>query len=364
MGAHGQQPTEGRVIASTPKPPPGASVFPHAAILESAPDAVIGVDASGTITYVNRQVQTVFGYVPEELVGLPVETLLPERFHVAHRRHRGDYFGHPVTRPMGAELQLAGRRKDGSEFPVDISLSAVETPDGLLVTAFARDVSDRRRAEEDAQRLREAQIRRRQALEINDVVVQGLVTAVYSLERGDTDYAAHALGATLEAARLMMDGLLHGSVDLRQPMTLVRDRPATVLATAGAHEPASADETEAAGITVVIADDTPDMRMVLRLALSDEEGFSVVGEAGDGAEAVDLASRHQPDVVVLDLAMPVMDGLTAIPLIRAASPASKVVVLSGYGSEEMLEAALEAGADAYVVKGRPMESLGRLLRDL
>jgi PAS domain S-box-containing protein len=117
------------------------------ALLESAPDAVVIADADGRIVLVNHQTEELFGYDRDELLGRPVETLLPERFHERHVAHRAGYVAHPETRPMGAGLELAGRRKDGTEFPVDISLSAIETDSGRLVTAFVRDITERRAGE-------------------------------------------------------------------------------------------------------------------------------------------------------------------------------------------------------------------------
>lgn len=106
----------------------------------------------------------------------------------------------------------------------------------------------------------------------------------------------------------------------------------------------------------MLADDTPDVRALLRLVLG-RAGYDIVGEAANGAEAVELAGRHQPDVVIVDLAMPVMDGLEAIPLIRKEAPDAKVVVFSGFTSERIEADALAAGADAFMEKGTPPAQL-------
>ncbi len=118
-------------------------------LLEAAPDGIVTVDRQGRIVYANAQMVELFGYTREELLGQRIEMLVPDRFRTGHVGHREGYFAHPRTRPMGAGLPLAGLRKDGSEFPVEIALSPMETPDeGLLTTAIVRDVTERRRMDE------------------------------------------------------------------------------------------------------------------------------------------------------------------------------------------------------------------------
>jgi PAS domain S-box-containing protein len=115
--------------------------------LELAPDAVITVDADGHIVLVNRQAEQLFGYRCAQMVGQPVEMLLPERVRHAHLRHRLDYSDDPRTRPMGAGQALTGRRSDGQEFPAEISLSPIRTPRGLFVATVVRDVTEKKRTE-------------------------------------------------------------------------------------------------------------------------------------------------------------------------------------------------------------------------
>jgi protein-histidine pros-kinase len=118
------------------------------ALLEAAPDAIIVVDDSGTIAVANHRATDLFGYSRDELIGHPVEMLMPLQNREAHPNLRRGYVGHPAVRPMGGGLQLWGQRKDGSKFPVDISLSPLETSSGILVSAAVRDITDRLAAEE------------------------------------------------------------------------------------------------------------------------------------------------------------------------------------------------------------------------
>ena len=117
-------------------------------LLEAAPDAIVIVDQRGAIQIVNRQTEVLFGYPRDELIGQHVEVLLPERFRHAHTDHRGQYTTDPRTRPMGIGLELIARRKDGSEFPVEISLSPMTSATRQLVISTIRDVTDRKQAEE------------------------------------------------------------------------------------------------------------------------------------------------------------------------------------------------------------------------
>jgi len=112
-------------------------------------------------------------------------------------------------------------------------------------------------------------------------------------------------------------------------------------------------------IGVFLCDDVPELRALLRYTFEDDPDLEVVGEAGDAVTGVELITALKPDVVLLDLSMPGLDGLEAIPLIRERSPGSGIIVFSGFAAERMSEAALKQGADRYLEKGEPLD----LVRD-
>jgi PAS domain S-box-containing protein len=116
-------------------------------VVESTPNAIVMVNAGGTIVLVNHQTEKFFGYRRDELVGQPVEILVPERFRAEHAGYRASYFASPSARPMGAGRDLYGRRKDGSEVPIEIGLAPIRTSEGLLVLSAIVDITERKRAE-------------------------------------------------------------------------------------------------------------------------------------------------------------------------------------------------------------------------
>ncbi len=181
---------------TAPIPISSTNVLPF---LDISPDALVIVNPAGTIVMVNRQTETVFGYARTELLGQQLELLLPERFHEVHTAHRNQYFSAPRTRPMGVGLQLVGRRKDGTEFPVEISLNPLLLDDVLHVIGAIRDMTAQRVAERE--RLQQLEQIRLQAELINlahdAILVRDPVSRVISWNKG----AEELYGWTVQEAQ-------------------------------------------------------------------------------------------------------------------------------------------------------------------
>lgn len=162
------------------------SMSPELALeaLEAAPDATVIIDAAGTIRYSNRQMALLFGY-DEQLTGLKIEELLPHRFRARHTGHRRAFFETMHARPMGAGLDLFGLRSDGTEFPVEISLSPLQHAGQMLVAAAIRDVTERKRVESEL-RFMEAIADTALASESTDVLIRSLLTRLRSALQSDT----------------------------------------------------------------------------------------------------------------------------------------------------------------------------------
>jgi len=122
-------------------------------LLEAVPDALVGMDQKGVIRFVNHQTESLFGYDRDDLVGQPIHTLVPEYLWEVYTEHQDEYFADPRARSMGLDLELNGRQQDGTELPVNISLSQIDTGDVLLVITAARDVTKHRQALEDSELL-------------------------------------------------------------------------------------------------------------------------------------------------------------------------------------------------------------------
>lgn len=323
-----------------------------ATLIEASPDAIVVADGRGRITSVNPQAERFFGYRAAELLEMSVDELLPDAVRDRHAALRAGFAAEPTVRPMAAGTDLEARRRDGSHVPVDIALSPLVGEGDGEVAAFVRDATQRREAEIYARREAEAQLRRRQALELNDNVVQGLVALLWDLEDAPVrDTTRRAAERTLMAARSIMSDLLD---DLPQtPGALIRTRHASAdvpAATPTPIDPVVPPDARTGTVRVVIADDAEDLRTLLRLRLGHLHGVEVVAEAADGRRAVELCEQLRPDLVLLDLSMPELDGLQAAEQIHELALDTRIFVLSGYPADAVSARALAAGADAYFEK--------------
>jgi PAS domain S-box-containing protein len=248
-------------------------------------------------------------------------------------------WGHMITNDAGEPVKIIGSCQDVTEIRATMAELAAT-----------------------ASRLAEVDGRRAQALEINDNVVQGLAAASYALDAGLHDDATTAIAGTLAAARTMIGDLIAaGGGDVAEgglgreevvPTFLVPNQPRSSRRSNGS----------ARVIRVVLADDSSDIRLLVAFHLRAADGFEIVAEASHGLEAIARVDQYQPDVILLDLAMPSLDGLEAIPRIREASPGTKVIVLSGFDARTGAAKAFERGAVAYVEKGVVGRSLPDVLR--
>lgn len=142
-------------------------------VVESAPNGMLVINKHGTVVMVNRQIETMFGYTREEMLGQPVEMLIPERFRSDHPDRRNRYFNAPVSLVMGAGRELYGARKDGSEFPVELGLNPIDTPDGILVLGSVVDITPRRQTELAlAKAAQELESKNRELLEARDAAIR------------------------------------------------------------------------------------------------------------------------------------------------------------------------------------------------
>jgi PAS domain S-box-containing protein len=154
-------------------------------VVETAPDAIVLVNPEGRIVMINPQAEHMFGYAQQELIGQPVEILVPDRFRGGHAHNRSAYLRKPVIRLMSVGQELCVVRKDGSEFPVEISLSPIETVDGTLVSSTIRDITERKQLAQQARRSAILEERSRMARDVHDTLAQGFTGIVLNLEAAE-----------------------------------------------------------------------------------------------------------------------------------------------------------------------------------
>ena len=184
-----------------------APAVPVESLLEALPDAVVIVDNGGQIVYANALLEALSGYRREELLGQLVEFLVPERFRGLHTKHRRGYVANPRARPMGVNLDIYLRRKDGTEFPADIALSPLQTAGGTVVVAALRDATERKEAQARLHRLAVLEDRERIAKELHDGVIQSLFAVGMNLQ------ATEAKAGDPEAVRARLSGAVD-SIDI------------------------------------------------------------------------------------------------------------------------------------------------------
>lgn len=204
---------------------PGVVLLDFRALLEAAPDGIAVVDERGRILVVNEQLGHLFGYEPGELVGERVETLVPTRLRPGHEGHRRSYLRAPATRPMGMGLELLGLRKDGSEFPLEISLSPVRSGRQTFTIAIVRDSTERRHLQAEEQALRTfldtEQERHRIGMDLHDGIMQDIYAVALGLELAHDDIdsdpvaAKQAIGRSIDQLHDVIRDIRSYIFDLR-----------------------------------------------------------------------------------------------------------------------------------------------------
>jgi PAS domain S-box-containing protein len=312
-------------------------------VVEASPSGIVVLDR-GVVVQANGRAGELLGGDP---VGRPFTAIVP---------------GGEVS---GDALDAVGL--DGRALRLDVTIAAIEHEPGAAASAaFLSDASPRLASEALAATLREVQVRRRQALEINDNVVQGLTAAMYALDLGDPAAGSSFVERALSGARHLMNDWLNPPDGSRlEAGDLVRTGGSTLEAptSEAAAEPEEPETPPARRPRIVVVDDNDDVRRLVRVQIERLGGYEVVGEAVDGVEAVEVVGSSRPDLVFLDLAMPRMDGLEALPLIRQAVPGVRVIVLSGFDEGTIGAKALAAGASRYVEKGLRLDFRG-LIEDV
>lgn len=328
---------------------------PYRAVFEYSPDGILVVDGDGAIRKANPRIEEMFGWAPEELSGRKVEVLVPEQAREVHVGQREGYVEDPHPRPMGVGLELRGRRKDGSEFPVEISLSPIRTESGLFVISSIRDVTQRRRLREfGAGALRAAEDeRRRIARELHDDTAQRLAGLLIRLRLARR---------TQESGR--RDELLE---TIRQEVLEAADSVRRIAR--GLRPPALADAGLVAAIRWHVRSQTEPADVDVELELlevGDRLGseqklvvYRVVQEAlanalrHADAGRIDVRMRHEDGGLVVEVA----DDGTGFEVERALASVAE----GGLGLLGMQERAHLVGAELEIVSSRESGTKVRLM---
>jgi PAS domain S-box-containing protein len=220
------------------------------AFVETAPDAMIIHNRQGNIIVVNAQAERMFGYSKQELIGQPIDILIPERFRKTHVKERAAYMENPVTRSMGAGLELFARRKDGYEFPVEVILSPVETSEGALVSGSIRDLTDRKQFAEQIRWATALEERNRIARDVHDTLAQGFTGIILNLEMveeacaGLPDEAKKRIARARDVARSSLEEARRSILALSTSPSIDTDLPTAIRALLDRYQPSSKTRME------------------------------------------------------------------------------------------------------------------------
>lgn len=327
------------MIAPAPAP---ASVA--GALLDAAPDAIIAVDEAGIITLVNAQAVRLFGYIREELLGQCVDVVVPDGVRARHPRHRHGYFAEPQPRPMGAGMPLSARRKDGTEFPAEISLSAIGSGSGRLVSAAIRDVDSANVLVHpgDPPRHGPAEPGRYVRLCVADTgagIPPEVLARVFepfftTKPKGE----GTGLGlATVYGIIRQAGGHVHLDSVPGTGTKVTAMFPATDAGPAPAPAARSSVRARQGGETVLVVEDEDALREVTRRLLT-RNGYTVHVAAG-GPEAIKLLDEVDEPVHLLltDVIMPKMLGKELAATVVAARPDIRILYMSGYAQPVLAE---------------------------
>ena len=275
-------------------------------LLEAAPNGVLVADDVGVIVMINSEVERLFGYDRKELIGSMVEILVPEGLRRTHHEHRDFYNRHPALRPMGLGLSLVGRRKDGSEFPVEISLSPVTVPDAVYVIAVIQDVAERLRLQEERNslsvELETERERQRIGMDLHDGVMQDIYALGLRLELALDDLSEQP-GEARASIERTLDGLQGVISNIRSYIFDLRPRElGTNLRQALLDLSQEFQQTASATVTAEVAPALPEVALepsIMLYHIAHEALSNVQKHAG--ATKVSLRVRLQKGSLILEV---------------------------------------------------------------